>query len=419
MGKRWIWLLLSGLTAGAIVLLLPATGANTGPDLPTYRTAPLARGDLKSFVSSSGTLQAVVTVEVGTQVSGMVASVDADFNSPVRRGSQIALIDPAPFEAALREAEAELSMAEATLTMQRAALEELEAELVALLSARKAAGNELDRKEALFERRAGTAADVDLAREGQVQAEAQVEAGRARIARQAAQISFADAQVRQKEAAVIQRRLELERTAIRSPVDGVVLDRAVNVGQTVAASLQSPVLFRIAEDLSHLEVKVSVDEADIGRVQSGQTVLFSVDAYPGRTFEGTVRQIRKASQFVSNVVTYIVIASASNADGALLPGMTANVVIITDERQNVLRVPSGAVRLRLPDAAEAPPDGDWIWVAGAEGQPRRVAVATGLTNGNETEVAGDGLAPGQRVIIGIEAPRKANGTGWFRFGIGQ
>lgn len=370
---------------------------------PVYRSAEVTRGPIASTVTAIGTLRAVVTVEVGTQVSGQVKTVHADFNGEVAAGDVIARIDPAPFEALLREAEADHAMAGANVSVQLASLEALQAELAGLRAAETEARGELARQQSLRATSAASASAVAEAVAASEQARAAVQAAIARIAQQQAQIELARAQVLKAAAAVQQRELDLEYTFIRSPVDGVVINRSVDAGQTVAASLQAPVLFRIAEDLRHMEVNVSVDEADIGRIREGQPVIFTVDAFLNRSFQGRVRQIRKAGEQISNVVTYTVVVDTANADGSLLPGMTANVTIVVARREDAMQVSVAALRLQLP---QAPVDGtgeSWVWRLQPGGGPQRIPVVAGITDGRSVEVRSDELRPGQYVVTGVVA----------------
>ncbi len=341
------------------------TLSRDGEENVSYRFAHVERGNIVSAISTSGTVNAVVTVEVGTQVSGQISELRADFNTAVKRGQLIGRIDPQTFEARVRQAEAELAVAQAGVTMQNAALARTGADLDSaranLLSARSRDGDaqrELRRKEELLARGVASARDVDRARtEAEAAAaqaasvEAAVAGAQAQRAVARAQIQNAEAQVQQREASVEQALIDLERTFIRSPIDGIVIDRAVNVGQTVAAALNAPVLFTIAQDLREMQVETAVDEADIGRIREGLPVIFTVDANPGRTFEGRVEQVRRKPEVVQNVVTYTVIVSAANPRADLLPGMTANVQVVLNRRDGVLRVPNAALRFQPPEAA--------------------------------------------------------------------
>lgn len=330
-----------------------------------YRFGAVDRGDVINSISTSGTLGAVVTVDVGTQVSGQVAELNADFNTEVKEGQLIARIDPQSFEARLRQAEADLAIAKANVSMQTAAKVRAEADLAsaqANLENRRAtddeAQRELTRKEALLARGVASNRDVTQAKAQADSASAQtrsseaaLRSGQAQIAVAQAQIENSRAQVQQREASVEQALIDLERTFIRAPVNGVVINRQVSLGQTVAASLNAPVLFTIAQDLRRMQVEANIDEADIGQIQAGQQVEFSVDAHAGRTFRGRIEQVRQAPQVVQNVVTYTVIVTANNAQQLLLPGMTANVNVVLNRREDVLRVPNTALRFRPENAA--------------------------------------------------------------------
>lgn len=286
-----------------------------------YRTAPVERGNIRVAISSTGTLSATSTVTVGSQISGQVTEVLVDFNDRVSKGQVLARIDPKTYEAQIEQGNAQIAAARASLQQARAALRNAE----------------LDwrRKAELGERKLVSQADVDLARAAYEQARAQVEA--------------TEAQIRQQTASTETTRVNLERTVIRSPVDGVVLTRSIEPGQTVAASLQAPELFTIAEDLSKMKIELSVDEADIGQVQPGQRVTFTVDAFPDRQFRGKVQQVRLAATTTNNVVTYPVVVSVDNSDGTLLPGLTVNAEIEVSRRDDVLKVSNAALRYKPAD----------------------------------------------------------------------
>jgi HlyD family secretion protein len=367
------------LVGGGALAYLWAQGRNSAPK---YRLARIERGPLTAAVSSTGTLNAVVTVLVGSQVSGQIKELLVDFNSPVRKSQVIAQIDPDIFKAKVEQARAELEAAQANVLNQQAQVERARAEVenargnhaearaqtaradVTVIDARR----DYERKSELFRRDLIARSDRDTAQATFDAASAQLEAARAKESGSAAAINAAlaqlrvaeamlqsaRAQVKQKQAALEQARLDLDHTTIRSPVDGVVVSRAVDVGQTVAASLQAPTLFTIAQDLTKMQVDTSVDEADIGRVRLHGHATFTVDAFPGQTFAGTVVQIRKAPQVVQNVVTYTVVVNVDNPGGRLLPGMTANVRIVVAERESVLKVPNAALRFRPPGAEPGP-----------------------------------------------------------------
>jgi HlyD family secretion protein len=335
-------------------------------------------GTIVSAVSATGSVNPVVTVLVGSQLSGQITELLADFNSPVKSGQVIARLDADQIAARMAQAQADLKAAEAALVMQRAQSERARAEvdtaranvannranIVRSEAVLKDAERDYQRKSDLLKRGAGTAADtdraetaVDTARAQLVQARAQLDAAAAaHEAAQAAmkvsesQIVAAQAQIAQREAAIQQVQVDLDHAEIRSPIDGVVIQRSIDVGQTVAASFQAPELFRIAQDLRRIEIWASVDEGDVGRVQAGQDVTFTVTAFPGTTFRGEVMQVRLGPQTIQNVVTYTVVIAADNPDLRLLPGMTATVRIVSDRRDNVLRVPNAALRYRPPGA---------------------------------------------------------------------
>lgn len=533
-----------GLIALAVVAIIAGTVAayalrGGNGDAVVYRFGAIDRGDVVSTISTSGTLSAVVTVDVGTQVSGQVAELHADFNTEVTEGQLIARIDPQTFQARLRQAEADLAISKANVSMQIAALARAEADLAsaqANLENRRAtadeAQRELERKDDLLRRGVASNRDVTQARALAESAAAQTRAADAALRSSDAQIKVAQAQienaraqVQQREASVEQALIDLERTYIRAPVNGVVIDRQVNLGQTVAASLNAPVLFTIAQDLRRMQVEANIDEADIGQIEAGQAVDFTVDAHAERTFRGSIQQVRQAPQVVQNVVTYTVIVSADNAQQLLLPGMTANVNVVLDQRRDVLRVPNAALRYRpqgggadtdgpaarpgaaaggggapggaggnpaeqfarlvevlsltqqqqeqaqqfgqalrqqlqnvrsqgggqeemaqavregrqrfneqllgiLDDAqraryaelaaqrraagANAVRDGR-IWILGADGAPKPVAVRYGITNGSVTEIVAGEIAAGDHVIVGAVAPTERAGLSGIRF----
>ncbi|KIX12690.1 HlyD family secretion protein [Dethiosulfatarculus sandiegensis] len=372
------------ILAALAVILLAAAGfffSQNGDQSAkaAYRTAKLEQRDLVKSISATGTLNAVVTVDVGSQISGQVSELMVDYNSPVKKDQIIARIDPLDYEAKLRQAQAELDLYKAKVSSQEAevkgAVANLENAESNLLAARAAVAKnqaslqnaklELARSEALIKKDfiAKTEYDQDLttfqetkaqleqAKAQERAAKSQVRARQAALEAQKAKIKEAQAQVRLKQAALESRKVDLEHTIIRSPVDGVVINREVDVGQTVAASLQAPVLFTIAQDLREMEVAASVDETDIGNIRQGQDAIFTVDAFGDRKFTGSVKQIRKAATTVQNVVTYTVIIAAENRDLSLLPGMTAEVKIILKKRPRVLAAPNAALRFQPPKGA--------------------------------------------------------------------
>jgi HlyD family secretion protein len=309
-----------------------------------YRLGEVTKGPMEVLVSSTGKVHPVLIVDVGSQVSGQVAEVLVDYNSLVSKDEVIARIDPAPFEARLEVAEADLAQAKASVVMQNASLEQLKADLVGARAVFRELEQDLERQASLLKRNLVSQSVVDRAVASHDQSRARIDSLLAQQKRQRAQIRTTEAQVLSRAAGLRERKTELDNTVIRSPLNGVVINRAADPGQTVAASLQAPVLFTIAQDLREIHLEVSVDEADIGRVREGQKVRFTVDAYPERTFTGQVAQIRKQPVEVSNVVTYVIIVSTRNDDDTLLPGMTANVELVIGERADAIQVPSGALR---------------------------------------------------------------------------
>jgi HlyD family secretion protein len=436
------------LGAGVVLLLVGGYGLlGESKPTPPYRFAEVARGPLTATVSATGTLNAVTTVQVGSQVSGQIKELLADFNSEVRAGQVIARIDPATFEAKVGQAQADLLVARAAVFGQQALLERARADLAsaqAMLNVLKAqlekteaelkdAKRNLERRADLFKRgyspeseRDKAQATYDSAVALRRAAIAQAQAQESTIAAMAAQIKVAEAQietaratVQQKEAALKQAEIDVAHTFIRSPVDGVVVSRNVDIGQTVAASLQAPILFLIAQDLTRMQVNASVDEADVGRIAVAQKATFTIDAFPGETFQGAVIQIRKAAVIVQNVVTYDVVVTASNPQLKLLPGMTANLRFLVAERADVLKVPNAALRYRPPGVAREqrsraalppPVEGGGLvgraWILGSDGEPKPVRLKLGVSDGEFTEILAGELAVGQKVIVGAEAAPK-------------
>lgn len=375
--KKWIALLILGAVAGGWWWLKRADG-----DAPQYQTTTVTRGDLTQVVTASGTLNPVVNVTVGSQISGIIAKLNADFNTPVKAGQVVAQIDPASYLANVHQVEGELANARAAL------------ELAQLTAARK--------KE-LVAQNAGTKADLDTAN---------------------ATLGQAEANVLVKKANLEKARVDLDRCTIYSPIDGIVISRSVDVGQTVAASMNAPVLFLIANDLAKMQIDAAVAEADVGNLEVGQKVDFGVDAFPFRTFHGQVVQVRNAATTVQNVVTYDVVISVNNDDLKLKPGMTANVSVVIAQRDSILKIPNAALRFRppvtpAPTASATPaagPGGAGPRRSGggrAErrertvqvmppggGKPAPVTVKLGITDNVSTEVT-EGLKEGDLVVIGM------------------
>ncbi|MCF8198461.1 MAG: efflux RND transporter periplasmic adaptor subunit [Sulfuritalea sp.] len=304
----------------------------TPGDTPKFKLSKVEIGQLTSAVSATGTLNPVVSVQVGSQVSGQIKEILVDYNSSVKKDQLIARIDPETFQYRVRQAEADVEATRAALGVQQAEVMRAKANLAELQ-------RDFERKKLLVEKNFLSSAERD-------KAQSAFDAGRASVLVAEAQARNSEAQVRQRQAQLAQARIDLERTAIKAPVDGIVVKRSIEPGQTVAASLQSPELFIIAKNLSDMQVETSIDEADVGRIHTGQKASFTVDAFAGRHFEGEVKQVRKAATVVSNVVTYIVVVSADNPDLTLLPGMTANVRIVTAQKEKALKVPNAALRFR-------------------------------------------------------------------------
>lgn len=400
-----------------LLLLLASVGAAFAgyryfwgaPAAPAWKLAKLERGPLTASVAATGTLNPVVSVQVSSQISGQIREVLVDFNSPVKANQLIARIAPETYEHRVRQAEADLEAARATVAVQQAELFRARVNLAE-------AERDLARKTTLVEKNFISPAELDKAR-------TTLEAARAQLKVVEAQAANSAALVRQREAALGQARVDLSRTEIRAPIDGIVIKKSIEPGQTVAASLQAPELFVIAQNLTDMQVEAAIDEADVGRLAVGQEATFTVDAFPGRKFKGEVKQVRKAAQVVSNVVTYTAVISAANPDLALLPGMTANVRIVTAHKEDVLKAPNAALRFRPPategDAKSAPagrPAGTGsgkggrssggsgkLWVVGPEGKPQAIEVKTGISDGNMTEIIAGEIEAGREVIVGMNA----------------
>lgn len=334
-----------------VVLVLAGVGYRSwikGDAEPQYKTGKVEQGAITSSVSATGTLSPVVSVQVGSQVSGQIKEIYVDFNSEVKQGQLIARIDPETFEYRVRQAQADLDAARAQVLTQQAQIAAQQAQAAQAEVNLAETKRDFEQKQQLMEKGFISAAERDKARAVYHAQVEQANAARAQVRVVQAGIANAQAAVKQREAALAQARIELERTAIKAPVNGVVIKRSIERGQTVAASLQAPELFIIAENLADMQVDTSIDESEIGRIRPGQQATFTVDAFPGRTFEGRVDQIRKAAQNVSNVITYMVEVETANPRKELLPGMTANVRVLTDTRKEVLKVPNAALRFRPP-----------------------------------------------------------------------
>ncbi len=445
--KRWLKILVS-----SAIILVAASGLylylNRAPPL-AYVTMSIDRGDIDASVSTTGTMNAEVTVQVGSQVSGNIIALYADFNTRVKKGQLIAVIDPAPFQAAVDQAaatllsvksahETALANVQKTLADQATAdanTASQQANLTKAQSAVDVAKTITERHEELVKEGVLAKEDGDTTHSIWEQAVAGVTAARAAVAaagtavesaRQAVQVArYQEAQalaiIAQNQAALAQAQLNLSHTKILAPVDGTVESRNMDVGQTVAASFASPVIFLIARDLTKMQVDTNVDESDVSAIRLGQTATFTVDAYASRTFTGRVIQIREAPINVLNVITYDVVIQVANDDLNLFPGMTANVTIMTSHASNVLRIPKAALRFRprgaVPAAKPTKQDGQTIYVPGPKGEPEAVSVQTGISDANRTELkpgtlqAGVALVTGVAVKPGTATPPPASSSG--------
>ncbi len=353
----------------------------------TYKTAKIERGTVTQVVTATGTINPVITVQVGSQVSGIIQALFADFNSVVKAGQVVAQIDPVPFRTRVTEMDANLQNAQGNLARARAdlALQKLN----------------FDRASALFEQRLNALQEVDNARTAYETSQATIQ--------------IAEAQVKQARAQMETAKVNLAYTIIRSPVNGIVISRNVDVGQTVAASFQTPVLFTVAKDLTKMQVDTNVSESDIGGITDGKPATFVVDAYPDHIFTGTILQVRNAPITVQNVVTYNVVIGVDNTDLRLRPGMTANASIMVARRDDVLKVPNQALRFkptlarteektggRTGDEGRPHPK---VWLRDPQGTPVPVEVTTGITDGAVSELVEGAVKEGDDVIIGVEMPK--------------
>ncbi len=433
----------SQLVASSALLLVLAGGAlawwqagRAGADMPAYRTAPIARGPLVATVAASGAVNPVTQVSVGTQVSGQIKELYADFNSEVKAGQLIARLDPETFEYRVQSAQADVDAARAVVLTAQANAVAAQASISRAQVDLAEAERDHARKQDLAAQQFIAQSEADKARSLVNSSRESLKVAQAQANVAAAQVQTAQASVAQRAAMLGQARIDLGRTRITSPVSGIVIKRTVERGQTVAASLQAPELFVIAQNLSDMQVEASVDESDVGRIRVGQKTTFNVDAFPGQAFEGEVRQVRKAAVNVANVVTYVAVVGFSNASGRLLPGMTANVRVQTDALQDVLKVPNAALRMRIQGvevvaaAKSAPPapldtattpappratTRGRIHLLDATGQPKAYNVMLGITDGSFTELVADASLPGAEwlkegtpVIVGLPlaaAPR--------------
>jgi len=449
--KKTTWI------SGVVVLALVAGGAwwwtqRSAQSAVQYRTAVIERGALQASVSASGTVNPVTQVSVGTQVSGQVRAVYVDFNTEVKAGQLIAEIDPQTFEYRVSSSQADVDASRAAVQIAVANSASSRANVSRAQSDLAEAQRTHERNVSLVAQGFIAQSEADRTRAVLTSAQESLKAVQALVGVSEAQIKSAQANVAQREAALAQARIDLSRTRITSPVDGIVIKRTVEKGQTVAASLQAPELFVIAQNLSDMQVDASIDEADVGRIQAGQKASFTVDAFPGQSFEGQVRQVRKAATNVSNVVTYVAVVGFSNTSGRLLPGMTANVRVVTESRESVLKVPNAALRVRIagvepakvpasptdapaaaaPAANGAPrvagqgrPEGvgrgasqrGRIFLLDAKGKPQAYDVRLGVSDGTSTELLvrpdspnAAALVEGATVVTGVTGGAAASAT---------
>jgi HlyD family secretion protein len=438
-----------------------------------YLSAKIQRGDIDAVISATGTCNAVITVQVGSQVSGNILELHADWNSKVKAGQLVAVIDPAPFQAKVDQAKAAIDSAQAAVVNATATLKKSDADIanakanvanqkaniVHAQSAVSDAKIKLTRRVEMQKSGVISKEDLDTAQATYDQAVASKEAADAQLVAAndsvesamaqkevvRTQLDTAQAQVKQQEASMVQAQLDLNHTKIISPVDGTVIARNMDVGQTVAASFSAPTIFNIAKDLTKMQVDANIDESDVGRVRVDQPVSFTVDAYPGQVFMGAVTQIRESPTNVQNVITYDVVIKFDNSDLKLFPGMTANTRILTDRQTAVLKMPNAALRFRPADAAAvpAPEKGkgggggggkggggggkgggggggrggggfQTIYLLGEDGKPKPARVRLGVGDGNFTAVLNDAVKEDDVVITGIQSTAKsATGGGAF------
>ncbi len=432
------------LLGGVALLALSALGGFTyyrNSHKTDYMIARVDRGDVDATISATGSCNAVVTVQVGSQVSGNIQALFADFNTKVKKGQLVAQIDPALFQAKVDQVKANLDSAKSAVVNARAMLTKSDADIASavanvasqnanLVHAQSAVTDsktKYDRRVDMVKDKIIAQEDLDTAKATYDQAVAMLDAAKAQL--QAAQsnvasakaqrevgqtqLTSAEAMVKQNTAMLQQAELDLEHTRIIAPVDGTVVSRNMDVGQTVAASFSAPTIFLIAQDLTKMQVDTNVDESDVGRVRVGQQANFTVDAYPGMIFPGVVTQIREAPINVQNVITYDVVVQVANPDLKLFPGMTASVKILTDRQTGVLKIPVAALRFR-PPSAPAPSRNkggadrgkgmsqmQTVYVLDENNQPKPVRLKLGISDGNFVAVANGPITEGQQVVIGM------------------
>jgi HlyD family secretion protein len=422
---------------------------------PDFITSPVERGTVATLVKATGSVDAKITVDVSSQLSGRMAEVFVNFNDMVNAGQPLAQLDQESFLIAVKEAKAALEVATATAHVQQAAVgraklaivnahndETLAEALVASAQAKQdEAQREFERKAQLAKTRAVAERDLSQARalrdtgaadlraaieQVKIKTEA-IEIAEADLRMAEANLENAQAVIEQKQATVDQAELDLKRTVVRSPIDGVIVRRDVNPGQTIAVSLEAMTLFKIANNLDSMEVHGKIDETDIGKLKAGQSARFTVDAYPDRTFTGKVLQIRKASEVVQNVVTYTAVISAPNPELLLLPGMTAELRILVSDTGDVLKIPNQALRFR-PEATNIAPERQLeqqassagtlstVWIIGTDGRPAPVTVHVGQSDDSGTQLLDGPLTQGQPLVVGVGNSQVPGGFLGLRLG---
>jgi HlyD family secretion protein len=444
-----LWLLAAGLAA--LFVIYSAT-RNAADEL--YVSVPVERGVIAKYVKATGTVEPVVTVDVSSQLSGRVAEVLVNFNDAVKQGQIIARLDPEAYDARVGEAKAALKVAEANALLQKKTIERAQASLrsaeIALrveqaqmdVERTKQGERERDYQRFLKLQQSASIADQEVTHaralrdegaaslrvlEQQIDQKAEaIDIAKTEIAMAEANLTNADAVVEQRQAALNQAEVDRERTEIRAPIDGVVIARDVNAGQTVAVTFEAKTLFKIAHDLREMQVRGRIDEADVGKLKVGQHATFTVDAHPDKSFDGQVLQIRKSPETTQNVVTYTAVISAPNPDLLLLPGMTATLQIAVSETAAMLKIPSQALRFKpngqggqelQTSAVAAPaPSRGTIWVLDNKATIRPVQVALGASDGDSVAVSGGGIREGEKVVVGVATPRSR--TGFFGIHLG-
>ncbi len=448
------------LAVVAVLLFMSAVGLgytyNQKRSATTFMTVPVERGVIIKSVRANGVVQPVVTVEVSSQLSGRVADVLVNFNDTVTQGQVIARLDPEAYDASVGEAKAALKVAKADALLQKKTIERAEASLHSAETALRVEQAQMDVEQVRQEERkrdylrflklgqsasiadqevthgralrdAGAASLRVLEQQIDLKAEA-VDIARTEIAMAQAHLANADAVVEQKQAALNQAEVDREHTEIRAPIDGIIIQREVNAGQTIAVTFEAKMLFKIAQDLREMQVRGRIDEADVGKLKVGQNATFTVDAYPDKTFDGKVLQIRKSPETTQDVVTYTAVISASNPGLLLLPGMTATLQVAVSETPAMLKIPTHALRFK-PDslgkeeqqtgavAAPAPsPPRSTIWILGDNGTIRTVTVSLRENDGQNVAISGESVREGERVVVGVATPRSLGRFFGFHLG---